>query len=449
MKMLNEKARKGIFVFCILISFGAVFIYNVLTPLMSDELLDNPSMFGSFWDILVNEYENYMTWNGRSVVQIIMSCTVLIPKWVFNICNSACFVFLTLLMYWNIERRKKYDFILFGLINLLVWQYGIEFGQTILWKDGACNYLWGSTIILAAVTFYRYKLEHQEQIRYPRLLAVGMFLICLLGGWCNENTSGGGLLLLLFLFGYYYYKNRKIKPWMISGIVGMATGLAFMVLAPGNRERAKLMQESHQGIMLYLSRFLKINGVVYHYLFVMLVITVVLLVYHFLKKHTIEQMRNAVAFGFVSMATCYALLFAPSPMERACFGAGIFLTVACVQAIAYISVEDVVMGTAKYAGFWCLLIFMFFSYFENVADLMRIMRELDAREAYVMEQKEQGKYDVTVPMIDPQFDNKYTFIYENDVNTEDDTNQWGSTLYKIYYGVDSLTGVPREEWTEY
>lgn len=445
----NDKTRKIVFFVVGIISFLAVYIYNCLTPIMSDELLFDKDLYHSFYDIIRAEYENYMTWNGRTVVQFIMRCFLLTPKWFFNIMNSLCFVLLMLLIYWNIEGRKKYDFVIFGLINLIVWQFGVSFGETILWESGACNYLWGSVIILGFVTYYRYKLSQADAVKHGGILAVAMFFFGLLGGWCNENTSGGGLLLVLFFLGSRYYKNRKVKGWMLTGAAGMLAGLGFMVLAPGNRIRSIAVEEGeeHQGILALVGRFLKINQAVRQYLLILLAIMIIIIVYLVLKGRAVKCLTNSIVFAIVSIATAYALIMTTPPMDRAYFGAGIFMTIACVQAIAYIPLEEKGLCAWKYGGMIVLCIYMFFVYCAEGANLARILREVHERESYILEQTAQGNYDLTVPMLRPQFETKYSFMYQNDV--DEDPESWGCTIYCNYYGLNSLVGVPREEWTEY
>lgn len=445
----SEKNRKIIFYIVVMISFAAIFIYNYFTPLMSDELQFDASQYQSLADIFKAEYANYMSWNGRSVVQFIMRCFLLMPKWVFNICNSICFVILMLLMYWNIRQRRKYDISVYILVNLMVWQFGVEFAQTILWVSGACNYLWGAAIILGFVTLYRYYTEHTEQIKHPVPLSIGLFVFGVLGGWCNENTSGGGFLLILFFAAVYYVHNRKLKPWMITGICGMLTGLIFMVMAPGNRLRGALLreEEEHSGIMAYVGRFLKINHAVETYLFMMLAVIIVLFVFFLLKGNSLVQMDNMIVYTVVSIATSYALIFTPQPMDRAYFGAGIFMIIAFVQAIWYIPHEEILLNAVRYGGIAAFTVFMFFSYCENGADLARIMREVNERDNYVQEQKAQGNYNLTVPMLRPEFETKYSFLYMNDV--DEDQESWGCSIYRQYYGLESLVGISRENWTEY
>lgn len=441
--------RKILFYLAVVISFIAVLIYNFLTPLMSDELLFDASVYHSVADIVKVEYKNYMTWNGRTVVQIIMQCFRLGPKWLFNLCNSICFVVLMLLMYWNIKGRKAYDFAAYILINLLVWQFGVSFGETVLWLSGACNYLWGATIILGFVTLYRYRTEHVEGVKHGRSLAVGLFILGVLGGWCNENTSGGGFLCVLFFAAVFYYQNKRVRLWMVTGIAGMFTGLLFMVMAPGNRVRGALMraEEEHNGILAYMGRFLKINAAVQTHLLLMLSVTILLLAFFIIKGKRIGELSNAVLYALVSIATAYALILTPQPMDRAYFGAGIFMTIACVQAIWYIPKEELYLNACKYGGILIFLIVMFFSYCRNGANLMRILQEVNQREAYILEQKEQGNVNLTVPMLRPEFQTHYSFVHRNDV--DEDPGSWGCSILRQYYDLESLVGVPRSEWNEY
>ena len=446
---ISFPSEKSIFYGTVIISFIAILIYNVLTPLMSDDFLFNPGSTYTFIDLLKEEYNNYMTWNGRFVVQFIMHVFLLFPKGLFNILNSVCFILLTFLIYWNITGRKAFDYVTYILISLMLWQFAVSFDQTVLWLSGACNYLWGIVIILGFVTFFRYKTEHTDTIRHGKLLAIGVFFFGILAGWCNENTSGGGLLLILFFIMNYYFKNKSVKIWMITGSIGMFVGLLFMITAPGNAVRGALnkTEESHEGILGFVGRFLKINAAVEQHLFPMLMIIIFLAAFFILKRRAFKDILVPSVFVFVSLATSYVLIFTPQPMARAYFGAGIFMTIAFVQMITLIPKEDICLNTIKYGGIIVFLIYMFFSYCENGANLVRILREVNEREEYILEQVEKGNRDLVVPKLRPEFESKYSFMYMNDV--DEDVDYWGNRIYKVYYGLDNIVGVPREEWTEY
>lgn len=76
---INDRTRKILFGVAVVISFSAIYIYNCLTPIMSDDLLFDTGAYHSVTDIIRAEYENYMNWNGRTVVQLIMrGCLLLV-----------------------------------------------------------------------------------------------------------------------------------------------------------------------------------------------------------------------------------------------------------------------------------------------------------------------------------------------------------------------------------
>ena len=129
--MTNEKRRHVLFIFAIFINFTMIMIYNFLTPYMSDDLWYHPGVMRSFSD-LINEQINYhMTWTGRDVAHFLLRISFCFPKWVFNFCSSLMFIALSLLIYANIDKKKKFDEMSYGLIIILMWVCGVSFGQTI------------------------------------------------------------------------------------------------------------------------------------------------------------------------------------------------------------------------------------------------------------------------------------------------------------------------------
>ncbi len=227
-----------------------VYAYNLLTPYLSDDYayLNEVRLAGSLWDLIKQQYGEYLSNSGRVVGQFNIRLSLSVSKQVFNVVNSAMFGALILLIYQNIRRRKKYDFLVLILVITFLWRFSVDFGQTILWICGACNYLWGSVFILGFFTFYRYFLEHADRIKRPALLAVGTFFFGLLAGWCNENTSGGGLLLALLFGANFFLQRRKegkraICPFLLTGLAGMCCGILGMVSAPGVRKRSATMSE--------------------------------------------------------------------------------------------------------------------------------------------------------------------------------------------------------------
>ncbi len=446
-KFVSTNYKRNIFLVTVILSFIAILIYNVLTPLMSDDLLFYPHNYRSFADVIRAEYIQYMTWTGRSVLQIILKIFSITPKWFFNICNSLCFILLMLLIYWNVDKKEKYYTALYVLINLFVWNFGVEFDQSILWLGGACNYLWGTTIILGFITLVRYHLR-ENQSKHKAVIAISMFVLGCLAGWCNENTSGGGILIVSLFVLQYFIKNKKLPLWVYTGFTGLLAGFLMMVLAPGNKSRGAIMlaEESHSGLMAYVSRFLKINKAMDAYMLIYIAIIVILTIYFMYQGAKIKDFITVAIFSLAGLATSYVLVLTPEPMPRVYFGANIFFAIAAFNCINMIKRENISLYSLKIGVIVTATIWMFFSYVENGADLARIQREVNEREEYILEQTAAGNRDLILPMIRTEFETKYSFIYENDIST--DESFWINEVFRIRYGIDSLEVVTRDEWDD-
>ena len=443
---LMKKHEKGIFW---MIVVCAILAFNMLTPNMSDDYSYSTVVrsIHSVGDLLRSEYEQYMSWTGRSVNHLILKTFLKMDKWVFNLCNSVNFVALTLLIYYNIEDKKQYQSSVYILINLLLWIFAVQFKETVLWETGACNYLWGSTNILGFVTLFKYACKKRKDLTRPVLWGILLFFTGVIAGWCNENTSGGGILLILAALYCVFRKDRKIRPWMWAGLAGMLTGFCFMIAAPGNRDRAIYAEDNYGGIVKYIARAYKITLAIDDNFFVLLLILLILFVLVREQKRTLKELEPVLLYFFVFVATCYALVLAPTPMDRAYFGAGVFLIMAVIQCFVKIAEDEMLIRTCKTSFVGGLFLYMAFSYVDNIVDTARIYRDYRARDAYIWEQKAAGTMDVTVPLLHEGFESRYSFGYDSDF--KEDSGYWLNELISVYYGVDSISGVPMEEWTEY
>lgn len=455
-----DRHRKHIFWFILAIAFLMIFAYNVLTPYMSDDYAYAIEVrkADSIWDLVKQQYGEYLSNSGRVIGQFNVRLSLSVDKQVFNVVNSLMFIALVLLMYVNIRRKRKYDLFVLLLIITFLWKYAVSFGQTMLWICGACNYLWGSVFILGFVTFYRYFLEHPEKIKHGWVLTAAAFFFGVLAGWCNENTSGGGLLLVL-LFGLNFWLNKKkvgkrrIYPFMISGVTGMCCGILGMVSAPGVRNRSEVMSEdAYTGLVGFLSRIYKITLNIRALFFAVIILTVIALVFLALQKRLggWKQIREneTVLFLVAAAATSYALAIAPTPMNRAFFGAGIFLFIACIQGITDMAQMELTVRAAKYSLVSVLCVWLFFTYLDNLVNLARIYREEQERISMIQADKADPNGDgiVVVPKLREEFQNPYSNIHESEL--EDDKEYWINLFYEVYYDVGNITAIPREEWDE-
>lgn len=451
MNGISKKKKKqfntGCFYALITFSFMAVWVYNVLTPLMSDDLLFDRSLYHSIKDIFYQEYLQYFQWTGRSVLQICLKIASLMPKGLFNIINSGMFVALSFLIYANIQGKKKNDIFLYLMIQLFLWLGAVDFGQTILWLGGACNYLWGMVFILSFITLFRSVLESEEKVSKGKILL--FVCVSFVAGWGNENTSGGAILIVLLFWMYDYYEKKAWNKNALWGIVGACIGFAFLILSPSNKERANLMasEETYAGMAAYISRGLKILQVYKSYFFVYLACILILCIYLCQKKKQWSQLVAPIIFSISGLATGMVLLFTPQPMNRAYFGAGIFLIIATIQLL-WILPDVLPKDFLIVRNGWVLvgMLWLAFVYVENGANLTRILRETKEREEFITAELERDWKDIVLPKLRPEFKNPYTYAYENDI--KEDIHWWMNEVYCQYYGLDTITAVERDEWDE-
>lgn len=455
-----EKNRKKIFWLILGVAFVMIYAYNLLTPYLSDDYFYRIDALKarSLWDLIKQQYGEYLSNSGRIVGQFNVRLSLISDKQIFNFVNSGMFIALVGLIYANVYRRKKHDIFLLLLIICFLWRYTVDFGQTMLWICGACNYLWGSVIILGFITFFRYYLDHVDKIKHIVPLTIGTFFFALWAGWCNENTSGGGLLLVL-LFGFIFFKNRRAQgkralyPFMITAVLGMLCGLMGMVLAPGVRTRSAVMADGeYVGLIGLISRIYKVTMTMQRLFLPVLMMLIIVLVLLILQKK-LTSLKQAlcyetILFFIAFVATAYALAIPPTPMNRAFFGAGIFLFIALFQGITDVKTEEFTVKAVKYSLVSVLCLWLFFTYTDNLVNLARIYREEQERIGLILQDKNDINGDgiVVVPQFREAFRNPYSDAHNSDMT--EDKEYWINHFYEIYYDIGNITAIPRAEWEE-
>jgi hypothetical protein len=454
---MSDKLRKKLFYAATLANFIMITIYEFLTPNMSDDVIyaDAVAEAGSFFDLFAQEYEHYMFHTGRNVAHILLRIFLYIGnKGVFNIAAGIAFVVLSLCIYGCVSHKKQYDLRLYIGILILMWLFDPAISNNVLWETGACNYLFTATIMFLYLTLFR-SAYLKDRATTP-LFATGMFLLGLLAGWCNENSSGGVIffvLLLLFLKWYREKSFKGFKAWMISGLLGNTIGFMIMILSPGNSARAAAADEAHTGLLAMAARFLRVTLTLKdNYLVLMLVFIVlfIAIAYRAGKSKITEGAGPMLLFGLAFLVTSYALIAVPDSQLRTYYCASLFLMTGIANGFGWVVnkgfKEDVVqiMATSLITVFSVLFLF---TYIEEGANLARIKREFDEREAYYKEMVARDEMVIEAPMLRPDWESRYSMAYESDI-CEDKFN-WLNVSYAQHYGLWYIIGVDRESWTGY
>ena len=457
-KQMTDKLRKKLFYVVVIVNYMMVTIYQFLTPNMSDDIIysDAVSKAGSFWGLFVQEYDHYLHHTGRNVAHIILRIFLYIGnKAVFNIVAGAVFMLLSLFIYGLIDQKKKYDIRLYIGVLLLMWLFDPAISNNVFWETGACNYLFTAAIIFGYITLFR-RAYLEDRAGTPAFIS-GMFLMGLLSGWCNENSSGGVIFFVLLMMFLKWLKTRNfsgIRSWMVSGLAGNLIGYAILLSSPGNWSRAESAEEAHTGILALAARFLRVTLILKeNYLVLMLVFVVIAIAIAYRagsKEEFFKAASSMLLFGLLFLVTSYALVAVPDSQLRTYYCASLFLMAGIVNGFGWIInhgfKEDLIQIIAT-SLITVLSILFLFSYIEDGANLARIKREFEERDAYLTELSKGEEMVVEAPMLRPDWDNRYTMAYKSDI-CEDKFN-WLNLGYAEHYGFWYIIGVDREGWTGY
>ena len=299
-KILNEK---NIILFIIFISMLSL---NYLYPYISDDYTymykyDNFERIKNISDIFFSMKDHYFLWGGRVLAHSLASVFLLLPKNIFNICNSIMYTIFIYMIYLIGRRNNKDNYNYLFIIHLLIWFINISFGEVTLWLTGSCNYLWTSVIIL--LFLYLFHKENKNVIIFS--------ILGILAGMCNENFSLS-IIFVCILF-VIFNKNYRNKNNYI-GIIFLIIGYLFLFLAPGNFIRASAGVNNIITITQKILYLIKV--------FSLLIIFILLLSHVLYKKNKLK--KDYLIYILGSIMCILFLVVAPTFSLRATIGTLIY-----------------------------------------------------------------------------------------------------------------------------
>ena len=249
-----------------LLGMGVViFIMNALTPLLADDYryalhFATGEKLMHFADIPASLQAHASLVNGRYVPHAFVQAFTLLPSWVFDVCNSCCYLTLIIgivrLSTGQIRTSLSFLWLIMGALFLLP----TAFGQCMLWLSGSLNYLWCVTLGVWLITpFVDAVLNRQKQLSKGKVCAllVGAFAF----GNMSENVAVAFGLLMGFCVVYLWCTKQKTPWWMLVCPVLVLAGWLVLMLSPANVEHmgrtATIMGEYVVRFSQVMTQFLK------------------------------------------------------------------------------------------------------------------------------------------------------------------------------------------------
>lgn len=414
-----------------------LFVFNCLTPFVADDFTfafsyRTGEKLTGIWDVLQSQWTHYFTWSGRFLIKTLDQWFTIQPKLLFNVCNTAVFLGLGLLMYQCTKKEgTRYDFLLLAGIFLSFWLVAPVFGQTNLWMCGSFNYLWASFFCFAAATPYLRFLK--QPFAAKRWMPLTVFLLGIFGGWSSENTSAGLLVLLVCSIAWIYVTQKRIPLWSISGFLGALAGYLLLILAPGNYLREDAGTDSRGIVTILCTRFITALNMLWDYGLALILLFAVL--YWLLwQQQTTAQQRFVPAVLFLSgLAANFAMVLSPVYYPRSTHGVFMFFTAACAACLSQLTakpIRSLLSCAAVSLGVVVCFQVLYAGY--DIASFYTMHR---VRTALILEEKSQGSTDIVSYSIEPY--TRWCSGYGLPDLRQDATN-WICLDMAKYYGLNSI-----------
>lgn len=429
------------------LTFIIMFVWNLMTPLYADDL--ETSKYQNLGMILQQTKLDYFGWNGRIVGQTLFRILSVGDHQVVAMLNALAFVALVWLMYLLSLKRKGGQHNNLGYIILVLTTTLLipDFGQTVLWKAGAGNYLWIGVLNLLFIYLFTSKtfLTTRKLSLTTFLQTLFFYSVALLAGIGNENTSGGTLILVLIYLGVLFYQKAPFVLNRSLAVVINLIGYLILVLSPAAKIRtlATFGKEYYDVpvIVRALKGLLKINETVMTTYLPLLAALVLLALLRYNTKKD-RYLFAGLAWTLAGGAIIYALALSPMGQEggRSFFGGIIYLIIG-LFLLAPTGIQNT--SSRRFAKQLCITVILMWSFLTLPAgfyDSFKSSQAINERYEKIKSQAKQARTKgkaIAVSSLTYEPMTKYSVNYHLMDITEDPA-AWPNNLYNEHFDIPGV-----------
>lgn len=422
--------------------YTCCFIFLFLCNCMTLFILDDYTYMFSFADheritrisqIIPSMIAHAQTMNGRLVAHTLVQIFALVPTWLFDLVNAGVFVLqIALIVRIGCGKGSRSNLLTLAVF-CAIWLYEPNFSHVNLWQDGAVNYLW--SIIFGLL----YLLPYIDDFLFDAPLAskpkqLLFLVVAFLTGAYSETVSSAVIFMaaLLLLLSFFLHK-RKLRPYLLTGILIAFIGYVTIYLAP-----AQWMNKSAgTSVKLLLVNF--VHAVEMYASFGILVISyVVLTILCIAQNRRKKRILLAGVFFAGSLAANFIMVLALYYSGRSAVGA--FILLLCANVIL---LQELMQSDRYREACVCALAVLVLAAFPAVCsgtlDIASTYTEMKANEIYICQSRDQGVMDVSIPNVTS--DTKYGIAYEALSLDSQDPTSWMNQVMARFYGVDTILGI--------
>ncbi|WP_195955504.1 DUF3329 domain-containing protein [Clostridium saudiense] len=447
---MNYKTRRVMFLITLIMIGTLFYLLNYYTSLYADDYsysfsFMNGNKINSIKDIILSQKEHYLNMNGRSIVHIIAQFFLYYEKSFFNFFNTIFFIITIVIIYFHsYGSLKNINLKWIVSIFFMLWIITPNFGQSYLWITGASNYLYGILIILIYLIPFRIannSIKSKNKGLVINILLSALYLLLgIIAGWTNENTGVALICIIILYLISYKISKKRIKSWMIWGLIGNIIGFLLMILAPGQSKRLE-NAGGIGGISIIIKRSIFITIDFMKYMTPLIIILSILLIYYYFNNknkmsiiNMIEDLKIGIIFFIATLASIYSMIMSPSFPERAWSGP-VILFIISLGNIFYKIEFDKKFKILIITTISIVCILFCTSYIDAILKLRQTKLLVNQRVLKITSQKDKDNSSITIPDIIGY--SKYD-CYTSYGDLSDNSTEWPNTAIARYYNVNSI-----------
>lgn len=308
----------------------------------------------SLKDLLRSQAAHYKNWDGRVLADFLVQLNLMKDdKRYFDAINTAV-ILGQLLLCGSLGRGKRTGLkdMSFREVLLLTagfWHCTPHLIATCFWLTGSVTYLW--TGFIDTLYLLPYALHyHDDGFSFPAPAAAVLGL----AAGCSTEVGAGGSIMLSGMELIRSLREKQTSGWMLAGVLGACTGLALLLLAPGNRIKFRLeaemsdtlpenMEERLPGYVppevIYtptMFRLWFLEGFLPTILRELPLSVPVLLYFMQTDRRTAEATQYILALEAAALAIPTVMMLSPEYPRRATYPSVLFKLSAAIKAMEYI-----------------------------------------------------------------------------------------------------------------
>ena len=231
---------------------GGILLMNIMTPFNGDDYRynyvwnSNPyAEIENFSDVIESNITHYQVMNGRFIPHVLeQSFMGIIGKSIFNIFNTFVIFLLVYLLTKVLSEKYEISRLSAYLLSILgfLWAFA-SMSVTQLWMDGAFNYLWPMTGLMAVLV----AISNPNSSSLVSLKNILLILLALLSASCHE---GLGIPAFMTVVLYMILNRKEINRIIVAVAIAICIGVLFVSLAPGAINRLNSVETVLSGSLL-------------------------------------------------------------------------------------------------------------------------------------------------------------------------------------------------------